>query len=98
MPNEATAGLAPSVLDSFLGAARAASYEWPPASEGNLRRETSSSDTHLAPEAWCSRKGTLQAHRAYAWCSQKGTLQTHKCPTRLPTGWHRRFLPIIGRS
>ena len=40
MPNEATDGLAPSVLDSFSGAARAVSYEFPPASEEDPRRET----------------------------------------------------------
>ena len=98
MPNEATDGLAPSVLDSFSGAARAASYEFPPASEEDPRRETPGSDSHLAPEAWCSRIGTLQAQRAEDWCSQQGTLQTHKCSTRLPTGWHRRFLPFFGRG
>ena len=96
--NEATDGLAPSVLNSFSGAARAASYEFPPASEENPRRETPGSDSQLAPEDWCSRKGTLQAQRTEDWCSQKGTFQTHKCPTRLPTGWHRRVLPFFGRS
>ena len=98
MSNEATDGLAPSVLDSYLGAARAASYEFPPASEENPRREIPGSDSHVAPEAWCSRKGTLQAQRAKDWCSQKGTLPIHKCSTRLPTGWHRRFLSFFGRS
>ena len=96
MPNEATDGLAPSVLDSFSGAARAASYEFPPASDEDPRRETPGSDSHLAPEAWCSRKGTLQAQRAEDWCSKKGTLQTHKCPTRLPTGWNRRVCHFLG--
>ena len=86
MSNEATDGLASSVLDSFSGAARAASYEFPPASEKDPRRVTPGSDSHLAPEAWCSRKGTLHAQRAEDWCFQKGTLQTHKCPTRLLTG------------
>ena len=76
----------------FSGAARAASYEFPPTSEEDPRRETPGSDSHLAPEHWCSRKGTLQAQRAEDWCSQKGTLQAHKYPTRLPTGWHRLFL------
>ena len=47
MSNEATDGLAPSVLDSFLGAARATSYEFPPASEEDPRRETPSSDSVL---------------------------------------------------
>ena len=85
-------------VDSFSGAARAAFYELPPASEEDQTRETSASDSHYAPEAWCSRKGTLQAQRAEDWCCHKGTLHTHKCPTRLPTGWHRRFLPFFGRS
>ena len=68
MLNEATDGLAPSVLDSFSGAARAASYEFLPVSEEDPRRETPGSDSHLAPEAWCSRKGTLQAQRAEDRC------------------------------
>ena len=97
MSNEATNGLAQSVSDSFSGAARAA-CEFPPASEEDPRQETPGSDSHLALEAWCSRKGTLQAQRAEDWCSQKGTLQIYKSPTRLPTGWHRRFLPFFGRS
>ena len=96
MPNEATDGLALSVLDSFSGAAKAASYEFPPSSEEDSRRETRGSDSHLAPEAWCSRKGTLQAQRAEDWCSQKGTFQTHNCPKRLPMGWHCRFLRFSG--
>ena len=83
---EATDGLAPSVLDDFSCAARAASYEFPAASEEDPRRKRPSSDSHLAPEAWCFRDGTLQAQRAEAWCSEKGTLQTHSCPTRLLTG------------
>ena len=78
MPNEATDVLAPSVLDSFLGAARAACFESPPASEEDPRRETPGSDSQLAPEAWCSRKGILQAQRTEEWCSQQGTLQTHR--------------------
>ena len=69
MSNEATDGLAPSVLDSFSGAARAASYEFPPASEEDPRRQTPGSDSHLAPEALCSRKGTLLAQNAEDWCS-----------------------------
>ena len=40
MPNGATDGVAPSVSDSFLGAVRAASYDFPLASEENPRRET----------------------------------------------------------
>ena len=92
---EATDGLAPSVLDSHSCAARAAFYEFPPASEENPRRETPGSDSHLAPEACCSRKGTLQAQRAEDWCSQTGTLQTRNCPTTPPTGWHRRFFSIF---
>ena len=98
MPNEATDGLAPLMLDYFSGAARAASYEFLPASEEDPRRGIPGSDSHLAPEAWCSRKGRLQAQRAEDGCSQKGILQTHKCPTRLPTGWQRRFLPLFRPS
>ena len=56
--NEATNGLAPSVLDTFSGAARAVSYVFPPASEKDPRRETPGLDSHFAPEAWCSREGT----------------------------------------
>ena len=74
VPNETTDGLAPSVLDSFLGAARAASYKFPPASEEDPRRKNPGSDSHLASEAWCPRKGTLQAQRAEDWCSQKGDI------------------------
>ena len=76
MPNEATDGLAPSVLDSFSGAVRATSYEFPPASEEDPRQETEGSGSHHAPEAWCSRKGTLQAQRVEDWCSKKGAFQT----------------------
>ena len=39
MPNEAADGLAPSVLDSLSDAVRAASYEFPPASEEDSRRK-----------------------------------------------------------
>ena len=74
--NEATDGLARLVLDSFSGAIRTASYELPPVSEEDPRRETAGSGSHHAPEAWCSHKETLQAHRAEDWCSMKGTLQT----------------------
>ena len=79
----------------FSCAARAASYNFPPASEENSSRATPGSDSHLAPEAWCSRKGTLHAQRVEDWCSQKGTLQTHKCSTRRPTGWHRRYIRFL---
>ena len=96
MCTKANDGLAPSVLDSFSGAARAACYEFPPASEEAPRRETPGSDSHLAPDAWCSRKATLQAQRAEDWCSKKGTLHTHKPPTRLPTGWHVGFTHFSG--
>ena len=84
MPHKATDGLAPSVLDSFFGAARAAFYEFPPASEEDQRRETPGSGSHLAPEAWCSRTGTLHSQRAEDWCFQKGTLQA-QISTRLLT-------------
>ena len=41
------------------------------------------SESHRAPEAWRSRKGTLPTQRTENLYSQKGKLQTHKCPTRL---------------
>ena len=77
MPNEVTDGLAPSMLDSFSGAVRSATYEFQPASEEDPMRETAGSDSHLPPEAWCSRKRTLQAQRAEDLCFLKGKLQTH---------------------
>ena len=55
---------------------RAASYEFPPASEEDPRLETAGLDSHHAPEAWCCRKKTLKAQRAVDWCSQRGTLHT----------------------
>ena len=55
MPNEATDGLSSSVLDSFSGVVRAASYEFPPACEEDPGQKTAGLDSHLAPEAWCSR-------------------------------------------
>ena len=66
----------PWVSDSFSGAVRAASYEFPPASEEDPRLETAGEDSHHAPEAWCSRNGILQAQRAQDWCFPKETLQT----------------------
>ena len=76
MANEAADGLAPSVLDSFSGEARAAFYELPPASEEEPRRKAEGLDSHHAPGAWYSRKRTLQTQKAEDWCSQKGTLQS----------------------
>ena len=73
MSNESTDGLAPSVLDYFSGAMKAASYELPPANEEDPRRKTAGSDSTMLPRP---RKGTLQAQRAENWCSQKGILQT----------------------
>ena len=58
-----------------LGAVRAGSCDFSPKSEGNTTRETVSSDSHRAPEAWCSRTRTLQTQTAEAWCSRTGTLQ-----------------------
>ena len=82
----------------FSGAARAASYEFSPASEEDSRRETTGSDWHYAPEARCSRSGTLQAQRAEVWCSQEGTLRTqmsNEATNGMPTSF---FLPFFERS
>ena len=84
MYDDATDGLAPPVLDYFSIAARAASYEFPPASKEDPRQKKAGSDSHHAPEAWCSRKRPLQAPRAGNWCSRMGTLQA-QIPTRLMT-------------
>ena len=73
-PNEATDRLAPSVLDSFSGAVKAATYEFRSASEADPRRETAGSDSHYAPEAWYAHKGTLRAQRAEDWCSEKNNI------------------------
>ena len=96
-PNVTTDRLAPSVLESFSGAVEAASHEFPSASEEDSRRETAGSDSHLAPEAWCSHKETLQARRLEAWCSQKGTLQTQMSNVATD-GLSPSFLIFFGRS
>ena len=41
------------------GAVRAASGDFSPKSDGDTVRETVGPDSHRAPEAWCSRRGTL---------------------------------------
>ena len=46
----------------FAAAVRADSYNFLPTSEDGPRHETACSDSRRAPEAWCSRKGTMQAH------------------------------------
>ena len=97
MPNEATDGLAPLVLDYFSGAVRAASYGFPPASEKDPRRKTAGSGSNHAPDAWCSRKGTLQAQKAEDWCSQKGTLRTQMF-NEATDGLAPSVFAIFGRS
>ena len=85
MSNEDTDGLAPSLLDYYSSAARAASHEFSTASEEDPRRETPGSDSHLDPEAWCSRK---QAHRP----KEPRTVvpgRGHCTPTKLQRGYRR---------
>ena len=99
MPNEATNGLAPSVLDFLSGAARAASYEFPPASEVDPRQETLGLDSHLALEAWCFRKGTLQAIEPKTGVPRRG----HRTPTNVQRGYRLvgtvvLFFLFFGRS
>ena len=96
MSNEATDGLASRCWTLFRVQRGRLLTSFPPASEGDPRRETPGSDSYFALEAWSPRRGHCRPKED--WCSQKGTWQTHKCPTRLPTGWHRRFLPFFGRS
>ena len=55
---------------------------FPSTSERDPRRETAGSDLHHAPEAWCSRRGALQAQRDKGWCSWTGILHA-KILTRL---------------
>ena len=57
MSNEATDGLAPSVLDSFSGAVRATSYEFPPASEEDPRREPRVRTRTLLPRPGAPARG-----------------------------------------
>ena len=51
MLNEATDGLAPYVLNYFSGAVRAASFQFPPASKEDPRREIAGSYLHHARKA-----------------------------------------------
>ena len=60
---------------AHLGAVRADSCDLSPKSEDETRRETVGSDSHRAPEARCSRTGTLQAQTAEALCFRTGILQ-----------------------
>ena len=90
-----TDGLAPVVsVGLFFGCSTAASYEFPPASKGDPKRETAGLDSHHVPVVWRSHKGTLQARRAKDWCSQRRHCRPN-CPTRLPMGWHRPGLTIV---
>ena len=72
MPNEATDGLAPSVLDYFFGCS---THGFLRVSAGE-RGGTTGSYSHYFPEALCCRKGTMQAQGGVDWCSPKGTLHT----------------------
>ena len=94
MSNEVTDGLELSVSDSLSGVAIRLITSFRQRVRRTRCEKTSDSDSHLAPEAWGSRKGTPQAQRAEDWCSHKWALQTHKCPTTLPTVWHRRLFAI----
>ena len=96
MPNEATDGLAPSILDSFSTAVRAAFYEFPPASEEEPMRYTAGSYSHHAPEArpGAPARGHYKPKEPRTGVPRGGSCRP-KCPTRLPTGWHSRFLAIF---
>ena len=73
---------------------KAASYEFTQASDEDPRRKNARSDSHHAPEAWCFRKGTLQAQRTEDWCSQEGTLQT-QIPNEAITGLAPSVLTVF---
>ena len=85
MPNEATDGLAPSVLDSFPGAARAASHEFPPASEEDSRREPRVRTLNLLPRPGDPARGHYRFKRAEDGCSRRG----HCRPTNVQRGYRR---------
>ena len=92
-PSAAPDGLAPSGFYPFSGAVRAASFDFSPKSKEDTKRKTASLDSHRAPEAWCSQKGTLQAQNAEAWGHCRPEF-----PTRLPTDWHRRLLTLVSNT
>ena len=94
VPKEAIDGFAPSVLDTFSGSLSTASYEFWPTSEDNPRRETGGFDSHHGSEAWCARKGTVQAERAETGVPKR-EYHRPKCTPRLLTGKHSRFLNIF---
>ena len=79
----------------FMGTVRVASCEFPPASDEDPKRETAGSDSHYAPEAWCSRKAIPQAQSAVDRCFQTGTLQT-QMPDAASDGLAPSFLTIFG--
>ena len=60
MSNEATDGLAPSVSAIFRAQLKRILALFHQQAKKDPRRETTSSDSHRAPEAWYSRTGTLQ--------------------------------------
>ena len=62
MSNEATDGLAPSGFAIFRAQLERIYELFPQREKHDPRRETTGWDSRRAPEAWCSRTGTLQAH------------------------------------
>ena len=60
MSNEATDGLAPSVFAIFRAQLARILALFHQRAKKDPRRETTGSDSRRAPEAWCSRTGTLQ--------------------------------------
>ena len=52
-------------------------------------------DSRRAPNAWCSKRGALQAQRAEDWCSHTRILQAQR-PNPASDGWHRWFLTLLG--
>ena len=82
-------------VELFLsGAVRAASYEFPPASEEDPRLEPRVRTCIMLPRPGLPARGHYRSNELRTGVPRR----VHcipKCPTRLPTGWHRRFLAIF---
>lgn len=65
-PNPASNVWAASEFGIFFSSVKAASREFPPTNEVNLRQETACTDFHRDPVEYCSRKGAMQAQSTEA--------------------------------
>ena len=76
MPNEATDGLAPSVLDSVSGEVRAGSYELPPASDENSTQTNREFGLASFYRSLIFTQGDNAGPKTGNWCLQKEMVQT----------------------